>query len=90
MGLSSSYEPSYTITGFNSEGPVTEKAAQGNGIGGFIALSPELTHAPETLYVHTIGHCASHEPWVGRGARRKTTPATARGSTTPKPAVQAA
>jgi hypothetical protein len=61
----------YTITGFNGEGPVIEKTAQGNGIGGFIALSPELTHAPETLYVHTIGHSASHETVGGPGSEKE-------------------
>lgn len=53
----------YTITGFNSETgkPTTVQTAQGKGIGGFIALSPELTGAGTTLYVHTVGHSESHE-----------------------------
>jgi hypothetical protein len=62
----------YTITGFNSEGPVMEKTAQGKGIGGFIGLSPELTNAPETLYVHSIGHSTSHETVGGPGSQKET------------------
>ena len=61
----------YTITGFNSEGPIMEKTAQGKGIGGFAALSPQLTNAPETLYVHTIGHSASHETVGGPGSKKE-------------------
>ena len=61
----------YTITGFNSEGPIMEKTAQGKGIGGFAALSPQLTNAPETLYAHTIGHSASHETVGGPGSKKE-------------------
>ena len=61
----------YTITGFTAEGPVLEKTAQGKGIGGFIGLSPALTKAPETLYVHTIGHSTSHETVGGPGSMKE-------------------
>jgi hypothetical protein len=60
----------YTI-GLSAEGPVLEKTAQGKGIGGFLALSPELTKAPETLYVHTIGHSTSHETVGGPGSQKE-------------------
>jgi hypothetical protein len=62
----------YTITGFNEETgePVFEKTAQGKGIGGFVALSSEATGAPETLYVHTVGHSSSHETVGGPGSEK--------------------
>ncbi|HEY2180068.1 MAG TPA: hypothetical protein VGH09_00165 [Solirubrobacteraceae bacterium] len=61
----------YTITSFTQEGqPVFEKTAQGKGIGGFVALSPEATGAPETLYVHSIGHSESHETVGGPGSMK--------------------
>jgi hypothetical protein len=63
----------YTITGFNEETgePVFEQTAQGKGIGGFVALSPELTGAPETVYVHSIGHSESHETVGGPGSEKE-------------------
>ena len=62
----------YTITSFNEETgePTFEKTAQGKGIGGFVALPPELTGAPETLYVHSIGHSESHETVGGPGSMK--------------------
>jgi hypothetical protein len=62
----------YTIIGFNEETgePTFEKTAQGKGIGGFVALSPELTGASETLYVHSIGHSESHETVGGPGSEK--------------------
>ena len=56
----------YTVTG---EGIV--KTAQGKGIGGFLALSPEVTGAETTLYVHTIGHSESHETVGGPGSKKE-------------------
>jgi hypothetical protein len=61
----------YTITGFNSQGPVMEKTAQGKGIGGFAGLSPAVTGAPETLYAHTLGHSDSHETAGGPGSKKE-------------------
>jgi hypothetical protein len=63
----------YTITGFNpeTEEPVFEKTAQGKGIGGFVALSSEVTGAPETLYVHSIGNSTSHETVGGPGSKKE-------------------
>jgi hypothetical protein len=61
----------YTITGFTEEGPTFEKTAQGKGIGGFVALSPEVTGAPVTLYTHTIGHSESHETVGGPGSKKE-------------------
>jgi hypothetical protein len=62
----------YTITGFDeSTGePILEKTGNGKGVGGFIALSPEATAAPETLYVHTIGNSQSHEEVGGPGSQK--------------------
>jgi hypothetical protein len=62
----------YTVVGFNEETgePIFEKTAQGKGIGGFAALSPEVTGAEETLYVHTIGHSESHETVGGPGSKK--------------------
>jgi hypothetical protein len=63
----------YTITGFNAETeePEFEKTAQGKGVGGFVALSPEVTGAPETLYVHSIGNSSSHETVGGPGSKKE-------------------
>jgi len=62
----------YTITSFNEETgePTFEKTAQGKGIGGFVAISPEATGAPETLYVHSIGNSSSHETVGGPGSEK--------------------
>jgi hypothetical protein len=62
----------YTITSFNEETgePTFEKTAQGKGVGGFVALSPEATGAPETLYVHSIGSSSSHETVGGPGSKK--------------------
>jgi hypothetical protein len=62
----------YAITSFNEETgePVFEKVAQGKGIGGFAAISPEATGAPETLYVHTVGNSSSHETVGGPGSEK--------------------
>jgi hypothetical protein len=62
----------YTITSFN-EGtgePTFEKTAQGKGIGGFVAISPQATGAPVTLYVHTVGNSTSHETVGGPGSEK--------------------
>jgi hypothetical protein len=62
----------YTIVGFTEdEEPIFEQTAQGKGIGGFVALSPEATGAPETLYAHTIGHSESHETVGGPGSKKE-------------------
>jgi hypothetical protein len=47
------------------------KTAQGKGIGGFIALSPEITGAGTTLYAHTIGNSESHETVGGPGSKKE-------------------
>ena len=62
----------YTITGFDPETgePTFEQTGNGKGIGGFVALSPEATGAPETLYVHTIGNSSSHEEVGGPGSHK--------------------
>jgi hypothetical protein len=64
----------YTITGFNEEGvPTFEKTGPGKGYGGFVALSPEATGAPETLYTHTLGTFSKengHEVVGGPGSQK--------------------
>jgi hypothetical protein len=62
----------YTITGFDPESgePTFEKTAQGKGIGGFVALSPEATGAPVTLYTHSVGNSSSHEVVGGPGSQK--------------------
>jgi hypothetical protein len=62
----------YTITGFDpSTGePSFEKTGNGKGIGGFVALSPEATGAPETLYVHSVGNSPSQEVVGGPGSQK--------------------
>jgi hypothetical protein len=63
----------YTITGFGPEGPVLEQTGPGKGNGGFIALSPAATGAPETLYVHTLGNLSKengHEVVGGPGSQK--------------------
>jgi hypothetical protein len=63
----------YTITGFNEATgePTLEKTAQGKGVGGFVALSPELTGAPVPLEVHSIGNSPSHETVGGPGSMKE-------------------
>jgi hypothetical protein len=63
----------YTITGFTEEGPTFEKTGPGKGYGGFVALSPEATGAPETLYTHTLGNVTKengHETVGGPGSEK--------------------
>jgi hypothetical protein len=47
----------YTITGFDptTGAPILEQTGLGKGYGGFVALSPDVTGAPVTLYTHTLG-----------------------------------
>lgn len=65
----------YTITGFdpNTGAPTFEQTGPGKGYGGFVALSPEATGAPETLYVHTLGTFSKengHETVGGPGSQK--------------------
>ena len=61
----------YTITSFEGPtGPVVEQTAQGRGVGGFIALSPEATGAPVTLYTHSLGNSESHDTVGGPGSQK--------------------
>ena len=65
----------YTITGFD---PVTgiptfEQTGPGQGYGGFVAISPDATGAPVTLYTHTLGNFYKdngHEEVGGPGSQK--------------------
>jgi hypothetical protein len=62
----------YTIVGFDPVAgePIFEQTGPGKGSGGFAALSPEVTGAPDTLYVHTLGNTHSgHEEVGGPGSQ---------------------
>ena len=58
----------YEIVAFTADGPVLQQIAQGKGIGGFVALSPDATGAPTTLYAHTIGNSSAKEEVGGPGS----------------------
>ena len=55
----------YTIVGFGQNGPIFEQTGPGKGIGGFVALSPELTGGQTGLEVHTLGAGGSGKEEVG-------------------------
>jgi hypothetical protein len=59
----------YTIVGFDQNGPIFEQTGPGKGIGGFAALDPAVTGAPEVLYVHTMGHSRGTELAGGPGSQ---------------------
>jgi hypothetical protein len=66
----------YTITSFGSETepPTFVQTGPGKGNGGFIALAPEATGAPVTLYVHTLGNLSKengHETVGGPGSQKE-------------------
>jgi len=63
----------YTITGFDpvTGAPTFEQTGPGQGYGGFIAISPDATGAPETLYTHSLGNFSKdngHEVVGGPGS----------------------
>jgi hypothetical protein len=65
----------YTITSFDptTGAPVFEQTGPGKGYGGFVAISPEATGAPETLYVHSLGKFSKdngHEVVGGPGSQK--------------------
>jgi hypothetical protein len=64
----------YTITSLEGpNGPVFEQTGPGKGYGGFIALSPQATGAPETLYTHSLGNTSKengHKVVGGPGSQK--------------------
>jgi hypothetical protein len=46
----------YTVVGFDQGGPILEQTGPGKGIGGFAALSPDLTGGQTGIEVHTLGN----------------------------------
>ena len=63
----------YTITSFDptTGAPIFEQTGRGKGIGGFVALSPEATGAPFTLYTHTLGNSNNGHDVVGGPGSQK-------------------
>ena len=51
----------YTVVGFDENGPIFEQTGPGKGIGGFAALSPELTGGLTGIEVHTLGNSGKDE-----------------------------
>jgi len=51
----------YTVVGFDGDEPIFEQTGPGKGIGGFAALSPELTGGQTGIEVHTLGNSAKEE-----------------------------
>jgi hypothetical protein len=65
----------YTITGFDpiTGAPTFEQTGPGKGYGGFVAISPDATGAPETLYTHSLGNFSKdngHEVVGGPGSQK--------------------
>ena len=61
----------YTITGFDSNGPVFEHTGPGTGIGGFVAIAPGVfsPDQTQTLYTHTLGN-SGHDVVGGPGSQK--------------------
>jgi hypothetical protein len=60
----------YTIVGFNPDGsPILAQTGPGQGIGGFAALSPDLTGGQQAPDVHTIGNSQSLDVVGGPGSQ---------------------
>lgn len=67
----------YTIIGFDptTGAPTFEQIGPGKGYGGFVALSPDATGAPVTLYTHTLGNFSKtngHDEVGGPGSHKAT------------------
>jgi hypothetical protein len=61
----------YTIIGFDDSGaPIFQQTGPGQGIGGFVSLSPDLTDGVQAPDVHTIGNSSSHEVVGGPGSQK--------------------
>jgi hypothetical protein len=60
----------YTVVGFDQNGPIFEQTGPGKGIGGFAAISPELTGGATGIEVHTIGNSGSKEEVGGPGSQK--------------------
>jgi len=60
----------YTVVGFDANGPIFEQTGPGKGIGGFAALSPDLTGGQTGVEVHTIGHSGALEEVGGPGSQK--------------------
>jgi hypothetical protein len=60
----------YTVVGFGQTGPIFEQTGPGKGIGGFAALSPELTGGQTGLEVYTLGHSGAKEEVGGPGSAK--------------------
>jgi hypothetical protein len=55
----------YTVVGFDQHGPILEQTGPGQGIGGFAALSPDLTGGQTGIEVHTLGNSSNGKEEVG-------------------------
>jgi hypothetical protein len=60
----------YTVVGFDQNGPIFEQTGPGKGIGGFAALSPELTGGVTGVEVHTLGNSSAKEEVGGPGSQK--------------------
>jgi hypothetical protein len=60
----------YTVVGFGPNGPIFEQTGPGKGIGGFAALSPELTGGQTGIEVHTLGNSSAKEEVGGPGSMK--------------------
>ena len=65
----------YTITGFDpvTGAPIFEQTGPGQGYGGFVALSPDVTGAPVTLDTHSLGNFSKdngHDVVGGPGSQK--------------------
>jgi hypothetical protein len=60
----------YTVVGFGADGPIFEQTGPGKGMGGFAALSPDLTGGVTGIEVHTIGNSSSKDEVGGPGSRK--------------------
>ena len=61
----------YTVVGFDQSGPILEQTGPGQGIGGFAALSPDLTGGQTGIEVHTLGNSSNGKEEVGGPGSQK-------------------
>jgi hypothetical protein len=60
----------YTVVGFDQNGPIFEQTGPGQGIGGFGALSPELTGGQTGIEVYSLGNSGAKEVVGGPGSEK--------------------
>jgi hypothetical protein len=60
----------YTVVGFDQNGPIFDQTGPGKGMGGFAALSPDLTGGQTGVEVHTIGNSGSKDEVGGPGSQK--------------------